>query len=163
MRTMFLAGLIACSVASTAQAQNHERTPDPQRAAALISEAQQLNIMRNGLRTARLYEKASRFYSANDPQAISPLIYAAQLYYTAGNKERASVLLERAAQLAVVRSAREAADYYIAAAIAASETGNLVAKRRLVDNALNIAANRDMSESERVGILRRIAPPLADR
>ena len=163
MRTILVAGLMAVTIASTAQAQNPDGKPDPQRAAALIGEAEKLDVMRYPLRMARLYERASRFYTADDLQAISPLTYAAQLYYTAGKKERATALLERAARLAVARNAREAADYYLAAAIAASETGDFGAKRRLVDNALSIAANRDMTEADRVSILRRIAPAVADR
>lgn len=165
MRTIFIAGVIAGALTSAVSAQT-QRTPDPARAAALISQAQMLDFTRDRQRIAKLYEKASSFQAAADPEAAYSLMYAAQFYYAAGNKQRASDLLERAAQLATARNAAvEAADYYILAAVTTTELQEVARTRRLTDNVLSLVANREMSEIDRVRLLRRIAPAptLADK
>jgi hypothetical protein len=96
MRKVFIAGLLASTLASAVAAQN----ADPVRASALISQAQQLNFGRDRQQIARLYEQASAFFSPGDPQATYSLNYAAQFYYSSGHKKRAGRMLERAAQLA---------------------------------------------------------------
>jgi hypothetical protein len=161
MRRVFFAGLMAGTFASAVVAQNPGRAADPDRAAALISQAQQLSFT-DRQRIADLYEKASAFFSPTDPQAAHSLNYAAQFYYAAGQKQRAATLLERAAQLASARGAAvEAAELYLAAAITTTETRDYAKRRRLVDNVLGLVANRDMPEADRVRILKRVVPPLA--
>ena len=158
MRKVFIAGLMAGTLTSAVAAQNS----DPERASALISQAQQLDFHRDREQIARLYEKASGLFSPSDPQATYSLNYAAQFYYTAGNKQRAGRMLERAAQLAAARgSAVEAADLYVAAAIAATETRDYGKRRILIDNVLGLVANRDMADTDRVRILKRVVTPLA--
>ena len=160
MRRVFIASLMAGTFASAAVAQNAGRTASPEKAAALVGQAQQLNF-NDRQRIADLYEKASALFSPTDPQAVYSLNYAAQFYYAAGQKQRAGTLLERAAQLAAARgAAAEAADLYIAAAITATETREYAKRRKLVDNVLGLVANRDMSEAERMRILKRVVPPL---
>jgi hypothetical protein len=166
MRTIFIAGVIAATLASAASAQSRQRAPDPERAAALISEAQMLDFTRDRQRIAKLYEKASTYQAAADPQAAYSLMYAAQFYYAAGNKQRATDVLERAAQLAIARNAAvEAADYYILAAVTTTELQEPARTRRLTDSVLSLVANREMSETDRVRLLKRIAPAptLADK
>jgi hypothetical protein len=157
MRKVFIAGLMAGTLTSAVAAQN----TDPARASALISQAQQLNFGRDRQQIARLYEQASGFFSPSDPQATYSLNYAAQFYYTSGNKQRAGTLLERAAQLASARGAPvEAADLYVAAAITATETGEYGKRRMLIDNVLGLVANREMPDADRIRILKRVVPPL---
>ena len=160
MRRIFFAGLMAGTFASAVVAQNPGRAADSEKAAALVSQAQQLNFNERQ-RIADLYEKASSLFSPTDPQAVYSLNYAAQFYYAAGKKQRAGTLLERAAQMASARGAAvEAAELYIAAAITATETREYAKRRRLVDNVLGLVANRDMPEADRMRILKRVVPPL---
>jgi tetratricopeptide (TPR) repeat protein len=161
MRRIFFAGLLAATFTSAVAAQSSERAADAERAYALISKAQQLDFVKDRQRIASLYEKASGFFSPSDPEAANTLNYAAQFYYAAGQKQRASTMLERAAQLATARgSAVEAAEFYIGAAITAGETREYAKRRRMVDNVLSLVANRDMTESDRIRILKRVVPPV---
>ena len=163
MRSIFIAGVIAGTIASAATAQMHG-VPNPERAAALISQAQGMDVEHDRKRIAELYEQASGFFSPGDPRAAQSLNYSAQFYYTAGNKSRAIELLERGALMAAIRGAPvEAADLYIAAAVTATETRDYVKRRQFVDNVLQLVANQQMPEGDRVRLLRRVVPPVADK
>jgi hypothetical protein len=163
MRSIFIAGVIAGTIASAASAQMHG-VPNPERAAALISQAQGLDVEHDRKRIAGLYEQASGFFSPGDPQASQSLNYAAQFYYTAGNKSRAIDLLERGALMAAIRGAPvEAADLYVAAAVTATETRDYLKRRRFVDNVLQLVATQQMTEADRVRLLRRVVSSAADR
>jgi hypothetical protein len=162
MRRVFFAGLMAVTFTSAVAAQSSERAADAERAYDLISKAQQLNFVTDRQRIGSLYEKASGLFSPTDPEATNTLNYAAQFFYAAGQKQRAGAMLERAGQLATARGAAvEAAEFYIGAAIPAGETGEYAKRRRLVDNVLSLVANRDMTEADRIRILKRVVPPMS--
>jgi hypothetical protein len=162
-----LAFALVMLAAHGAAAQSSASRPTPgERAAALITQADEIVVIGQFLEKARLYHDAAGLLPGDDPRLPILLTQAAVTYYYAGHLKRAEVLLRRAGRAAdAQKNELVAADAYSKLLLLAVETNNATTARFSMDRLARLAASPTLPEAERSAILRRISPlkPISSR
>ncbi|MGH7469861.1 MAG: hypothetical protein ACRENP_18085 [Longimicrobiales bacterium] len=163
MRIIRMVTALGLSVlaSSVAQAQSSQASPAA-RAAELVERADQITAVNKFGEKARLYERATRLLTVDDPQLAYLLIRAGSTYYFVGNKAKAREIFRQVAALAEEQKNESlAAEAYFKSLILAAEQQDRQQVRVLIDRLVILAGSATLPESERVAILRRISVPLA--